>query len=81
MSILCHCLWMCYFRKIAAPSIVLHQDPNWQDMLADELQRAEEELNNWSLSGRSKNPGRLVSEVLLQVPVLRSLDCRFEQLS
>ena len=50
-------------------------------MLADELQRAEEELNNWSLFGRSKNPGRLVSEVLLQVPVLRSLDCRFEQLS
>ena len=61
----------------------VHQDPNWQDMLADELQRAEEELNNWSLFGRSKNPGRLPSEVLEEDLVLRSFDsaAKFARLS
>ena len=46
----------------------LLQDPNWQDMLSEELQRAEEELNNWSLFGRAKIPGPSCSEVSGRVP-------------
>ncbi|CAE7231518.1 unnamed protein product [Symbiodinium sp. CCMP2456] len=43
------------FRLQSLRAVLAKKDPNWQDMLADELQRAEEELNNWSLFGRSKS--------------------------
>jgi len=43
------------FRLQSLRAVLAKKDPNWQDMLSEELQRAEEELNNWSLFGRAKS--------------------------
>ncbi|CAE7887386.1 unnamed protein product [Symbiodinium necroappetens] len=42
------------FRLQSLRAVLAKKDPNWQDMLADELQRAEEELNNWSFDSAAK---------------------------
>ena len=51
---------------IVQPGMLLTicQDPNWQNMLAEELKRAEEELNNWSIFGPSKPPGKICAQRL-----------------
>ncbi|CAE7350807.1 unnamed protein product [Symbiodinium natans] len=43
------------FRLESLRAVLAKKDPNWQNMLAEELKRAEEELNNWSIFGPSKS--------------------------